>query len=188
MSLLLLLTLPRAEAGPDNEGACDVKHGYGLAVVESSCTKESKTCKALIEKENLPKVKECGTPQKGLKRKVPESVPKACQKEAAALADRANKGEMKDGPSPIPFRRLLSVNPQARSLLYDLAGGIVVHITAGVAALVACVMFVSVNTRSPHALRIRARKDFIPQSSSACCTTQWCSCSRGLLLLQMLRT
>ncbi len=67
---------------------------YAL-IVESSCTKESKTCEVLIEKENLPKGKECGTPAQGLKWKVPESVPKAYQKEAAALADRANKGELK---------------------------------------------------------------------------------------------
>ena len=39
--------------------------------------------------------KECGTPEKGLKWVVPESVRKEHQKEAAAMAERANKGEFK---------------------------------------------------------------------------------------------
>ena len=89
-SFLLFLALPQAEAGPDNEGACTAY------VVESGCTKESKTCKALFKKEDLPKGKECGTPKKGLEWVVPnEPFFKACQKEAAALAERANKGELK---------------------------------------------------------------------------------------------
>jgi len=55
----LLLALPQAEAGPDNEGACTAY------VVESGCSKESKSCKALFKKEDLPKGQECSTPQKG---------------------------------------------------------------------------------------------------------------------------
>jgi len=92
-SFLLFLALPQAQAGPDNAGAC-AEGREKVFVVESGCTKESKTCKALFKKEDLPKGKECGTPKKGLKWVVPESVPKECQKEAAALADRANKNEL----------------------------------------------------------------------------------------------
>jgi len=88
-SLLLLLALPQAHAGPDNAGAC------AAYLVESGCSKESKSCKALFKKEDLPKGKECGTPEKGLKWVVAESVPKECQKEAAAMAEKANKGELK---------------------------------------------------------------------------------------------
>jgi hypothetical protein len=88
-SLLLLLVLPQAEAHVDEYGTCSI-------VVESTCSKESKTCKALFKKEDLPKGKECSTPQKGLKWVVPESVPKECQKEAAALAERANRGNLKE--------------------------------------------------------------------------------------------
>ena len=87
--LLLLLALPQAHAGPDNAGAC------AAYVVESGCSKESKSCKALFKKENLPKGKECSTPEKGLKWVVPESVPKECQKEAAAPAEKANDGDLK---------------------------------------------------------------------------------------------
>jgi len=88
-SFLLFLALPQAQAGPDNAGACTAY------VVESSCTNVSKTCAGLFEKEKLPKGEACGTPAKGGKWKVPESLPKACQKEAAALAERANRGELK---------------------------------------------------------------------------------------------
>ncbi len=91
--LLLVLALPQAHAGPDNAGAC------ATYVVESGCSEESKSCMALFKKEDLPKGKECGTPQKGLKWTVtPEELvgaPKACQKESAALAEKANKGDLK---------------------------------------------------------------------------------------------
>ncbi len=87
--LLLVLALPQAHAGPDNAGAC------ATYVVESGCSKESKSCMALFKKEDLPKGKECSTPEKGLKWVVPESVPKEHLKEAKALAEKANKGELK---------------------------------------------------------------------------------------------
>jgi len=88
-SFLLFLALPQAQAGPDNKAACD---SY---VVESGCSKESKTCKALFKKEDLPKGKACGTPVKGLEWNVPrEPFFKACQKESAALAEKANNGEL----------------------------------------------------------------------------------------------
>ena len=72
------------------------------------CTKESKTCKALFKKEDLPKGKECvaspaggpkwASPRGGPKWKVPESVPKEDQKEAKALANLA-------GAYPVRWRR-----------------------------------------------------------------------------------
>ena len=89
-SFLLFLALPQAHAGVANGGSACV-----ACVVESGCSKESKSCKALFKKEDLPKGEECGTPEKGLKWVVPESVPKECQKEAAAMAEKANKGELK---------------------------------------------------------------------------------------------
>ena len=64
-------------------------------VVESGCSKESKSCKALFKKEDLPKGQECSTPDKGVKWVVPESVSKEHQKEAKALAEKANKDELK---------------------------------------------------------------------------------------------
>ena len=93
-SFLLFLALPQAQAGPDNAGAC-AEGREKVFVVESGCTKESKTCKALFKKEDLPKGKACGTPVKGLEWNVPrEPFFKACQKESAALAEKANNGEL----------------------------------------------------------------------------------------------
>ncbi len=99
-SFLLFLALLQAQAKPAAAQADVEAPSIGAlfsaqVVVESTCTKESKTCKALFKKEDLPKGKECGTPAQGLKWKVPESVPKEDQKEAKALAEKANKGEMK---------------------------------------------------------------------------------------------
>jgi hypothetical protein len=54
-SFLLFLALPQAQATQDD--SFDT-----FLVVESTCTKESKTCKALFKKEDLPKGKECGKP------------------------------------------------------------------------------------------------------------------------------
>jgi len=90
-SFLLLLPLLQAEARPQG----DTTLGDIVIVVESSCSKESKSCKALFKKEDLPKGEECGTPKKGVKWVVPESVSKEHQKEAAAMAEKANKGELK---------------------------------------------------------------------------------------------
>jgi len=84
-SFLLFLALPQAQAKPA---------AAQTYVVESTCTKESKTCKALFKTEDLPKGEECGKPPKGLKWKVPESVPKEHQREAAALAEKANEGRL----------------------------------------------------------------------------------------------
>jgi hypothetical protein len=86
-SFLFLLAMPQAQG--------DTTLGDIVIVVESSCTKESKGCKVLFRKEDLPKGKECSTPEKGLKWVVPESVPKEHLKEAKALAEKANKGELK---------------------------------------------------------------------------------------------
>jgi len=92
-SLLLLLALLQAEARADVSGF-EVS-GFDVVVVESSCSKESKSCKVLFKKEDLPKGQECSTPDKGVKWVVPESVSKEHQKEAKALAEKANKDELK---------------------------------------------------------------------------------------------
>ena len=92
-SLLLLFALLQAEARADAQGFdIDV---FDVVAVESSCTKESKSCKVLFKKEELPKGQECSTPDKGVKWVVPESVSKEHQREAAAMAEKANKGELK---------------------------------------------------------------------------------------------
>ena len=109
-SFLLFLALLQAQAKPAAAQADVEAPSIGAlpsfqVVVESTCTKESKTCKALFKKEDLPKGKECvaspaggpkwASPRGGPKWKVPESVPKEDQKEAKALAEKANKGGMK---------------------------------------------------------------------------------------------
>ena len=90
-SLLLLLALLQAEARAQG----DTTLGDIVIVVESSCSKESKSCKVLFKKEDLPKGQECSTPDKGVKWVVPESVSKEHQKEAKALAEKANRGDTK---------------------------------------------------------------------------------------------
>ena len=101
-SFLLFLALPQAQA-------TDVTHDNYL-VVERSCTKESKTCKDLLKKEDLPKGKECakiptdgvgwvsteiGSDGETFRKGDIRLETFLSKKEAAALAERANKGELK---------------------------------------------------------------------------------------------
>lgn len=87
--LIIALSSPQTVAAAD-DGRPDVAF-----VVESTCTTGSKSCNALFERDDMPKGRECGSPTKGVKWTVPETISKEYQKEATELARRANKGNVK---------------------------------------------------------------------------------------------